>query len=245
MRKDSTTKKESGSPAKHSTTFLILAMIMTTVTLISNITANRTFDTGLWGLVLTSDTILFSISYIISDIISEVYGYKRMRICLWMTLGLNLGMMLFFQLVNALPVPDGMDYSAYDIVLGSTTRIIIASTLAYFAGNFSDSITISVLKKLCKGKFLWVRTIGSSMIGQLFDSAVFSIVAFAGVLEWGEIFGMIGLAWTVKIIYEAAMTPVTYKVIGWCKKKEGIDTYDYGVNYNPFSGLFAHFKKKS
>ena len=144
-------------------------------------------------------------------------------------------MALVFILVVSLPSPSFWEYeSAYHTVLGFAPRIVAASLLAYFAGEFSNSVILSRLKLVTQGRWLWTRTIGSTLVGQGIDTTVFMVVAFWGLFPAEIFMGMVLVQYGWKVAYEILATPVTYAVVAWLKKSEGIDTYDYGVGYNPF-----------
>ncbi|MEN6363903.1 MAG: queuosine precursor transporter [Rectinema sp.] len=214
--------------------FLILFGTFLACLLLSNIIAGKLIQ--VFGVVLPAAVILFPVTYILGDIFTEVYGYARTRYIIWIGFAANLFMSLLFLIVVALPHPDFFaDQSAYARVLGSTPRVVAASLLAYWCGEFANSAALSVLKKATGGRQLWLRTIGSTVIGQIFDTALFIALAFAGTMPAKALLGMMLAQYLFKVLYEIVLTPVTYKVVAAVKRAEGIDAYDEGVAYNPFS----------
>jgi hypothetical protein len=204
------------------------------ILLISNVASSKlvvfgrfTFDGG---------TLLFPLSYIFSDLLTEVYGFRIARRTIWIGFASQLAAVLLFGIVGHLPAPTDWDGSAaYQRILSSTTRIIIGSCLAYFAGSWVNDMLMSVLKKFTRGRFLWTRTIGSTLIGEGLDTALFCIVAFAGAINNDLLLKIILSNYIFKCGVEAAFTPATYWICRTVKRLEGMDTYDYGVNYTPFS----------
>ncbi|MFZ2636545.1 MAG: queuosine precursor transporter [Rectinemataceae bacterium] len=213
--------------------FLILFGTFLACLLLSNIIAGKLIQ--VFGVVLPAAVILFPVTYILGDIFTEVYGYARTRYIIWIGFAANLFMSLLFLIVVALPHPDFfVDQAAYARVLGSTPRVVAASLLAYWCGEFANSAALSVLKKATGGRQLWLRTIGSTVIGQIFDTALFIALAFAGTMPAKALLGMMLAQYLFKVLYEIVLTPVTYKVVAAVKRAEGIDAYDEGVTYNPF-----------
>lgn len=220
-----------------SSTFLVITCLFVTCLLITNIVAGRLVQ--LAGLTITADLFLFPVTYIFGDILTEVYGYRQSRITIWLGFGANLLMSVIFMAVIHLPAPGfWTDAAAYKTVLGFTPRIVFASLVAYLAGEFSNSMVLSRLKIITKGRFLWVRTIGSTLAGQVFDTGIFMMMAFWGIFPV-KIFLMMTLTQYVwKVSYEVIATPLTYYLVGRIKKRDGCDTYDRGISYNPFPKLF-------
>jgi uncharacterized integral membrane protein (TIGR00697 family) len=204
------------------------------VLIISNVASSKivafgpfTFDGG---------TLLFPLSYIFGDVLTEVYGYKRSRKVLWLGFSSIIVMSLIFMAVGALPAAgDWKNQDAYDKILGLTPRIVLASLIAYFIGEFSNSFVLAKLKIVTKGKLLWTRTIGSTLVGELFDSTIFIVIAFWGVLPQSLLVTLILSNYIFKSLVEIVLTPVTYIVINFLKKIEHEDYFDYKTNFNPFS----------
>jgi uncharacterized integral membrane protein (TIGR00697 family) len=213
----------------------LIAVFFVSVLLISNIASTKIVDFG-W-FTFDGGTLLFPLSYIFGDILTEVYGYKRARGVIWMGFAMALLMSIVLIVVGALPAaPDWTNQAAYDAILGLTPRIVIASLVAFFFGEFSNSFILAKMKILTKGKWLWTRTIGSTVVGELVDSTLFILIAFIGILPGSLLLTLIISNYVFKTLIEIVFTPVTYKVVSFLKKKEGEDYFDVGTNFNPFSG---------
>jgi uncharacterized integral membrane protein (TIGR00697 family) len=214
--------------------FMFLFAFFLTCLLVSNVIAGKLVLIG--GLVLPSAVILFPVTYILGDIFTEVYGFRKTRFVIWSGFAANLLMSIIFTLAVALPVPSFFkDQGAYSTVLGMTPRIVLASLVAYWAGEFANSIVLSLLKKMTNGKYLWTRTISSTVVGQGFDTVLFIAIGFSGLVPSPVLLQMMVAQYLFKVVYEVVLTPVTYLVVGADKRKEGIDTYDTGIQYNPFA----------
>ena len=210
--------------------FLIIAAIFITCLITANIVAVKLVSFG--GLTLPAAIIIFPLSYIFGDILTEVYGYRAARRVIWLGFICNLIAVFGIWLGGLLPAaPVWENQEAYDAVLGYTPRILVASFAAYLVGEFSNSLVLSRMKIRTKGRWLWTRTIGSTVVGQGLDSAIFILISFAGT-PWFVPMSIVH-HWLVKTGYEAVATPFTYAIVNYLKRKEGIDTYDYDTNYNP------------
>lgn len=213
--------------------FLIITGFFISFLLITNVVAGRLVQLG--GMTLTADLFLFPLTYIFGDVLTEVYGFRKARLAIWLGFAANFIMALVFILVISLPSPSFWEHeAAYRTVLGFAPRIVLASLIAYFAGEFSNSVVLSRLKIATRGRWLWTRTIGSTLIGQGIDTTVFMSIAFVGLYSTDIFMGMVLVQYGWKVAYEVLATPVTYAVIGYLKRSEGLDTYDYDVDYNPF-----------
>lgn len=180
-------------------------------------------------------TILFPISYIFADILTEVYGYERSRRVIWAGFSGLVLMSFMIWLVGVIPAdPEWTLQPSYQSLLMTAPRIALASIIAYFAGEFSNSYILSRLKIITKGKHLWMRTIGSTLAGQLIDSVLFVVIAFGGVWENSLVIRVLISNYIFKTGYEALATPLTYTITHWLKNMEKEDHYDYEANYNPF-----------
>jgi len=211
---------------------LIMALFVA-VLLISNIASTKILL--LWKFTFDGGTILFPLSYIFGDILTEVYGYRRARKVIWTGFLAALLMSLVLWVVQILPAaPDWPNQQAYESLIGFIPRIVAASLLAYFAGEFTNSWILSRMKVIMSGKRLWVRTIGSTLIGEGIDTTIFCLVAFYGVLPGSLLMTVIVSNYIFKCMVEILFTPVTYKIVGFLKRREGIDVYDRGISYNPF-----------
>jgi uncharacterized integral membrane protein (TIGR00697 family) len=211
---------------------LIMALFVA-VLLISNIASTKILRLG--PLTFDGGTLLFPVSYIFGDILTEVYGYRRSRRVIWVGFGCAALMALVLAIVGALPPADGWPYQeAYEAILGATPRIVLASLIAYFAGEFSNSYTLARMKVLTQGRWLWTRTIGSTLVGQGVDTVLFVAIAFAGTLPWSLVWSIIISNYVFKCGLEALMTPVTYRVTNFLKREENVDVYDVDTDFNPF-----------
>lgn len=213
--------------------FDIIMAFFVAVLLISNIASTKILV--FWKFTFDGGTLLFPLSYIFGDILTEVYGYRRTRRVIWTGFIAALVMSLVLWIVQVLPpAPDWPNQQAYESVIGFMPRIVLASLLAYFAGEFTNSYILSRLKVKMEGKRLWVRTIGSTLIGEGFDTTIFCLVAFYGVLPGSLLLTVIVSNYIFKCAVEILFTPLTYKIVGFLKKREKTDVYDRGISYNPF-----------
>lgn len=180
--------------------------------------------------------LFFPVSYVIGDVLTEVYGYARARRVVWAGFG-ALAFMAFMSwvVVNLTPAPDWKGQAAYEAVFGATPRIVLASMLAFWAGEFANSFVLARMKLWTAGRHLWTRTIGSTAVGQGVDSLIFYPVAFYG--EWSNelLLTVLVTQYALKVGWEALLTPVTYKAVGWLKRREGIDVYDERTDFTPFT----------
>lgn len=189
---------------------------------------------GVGGLILPAGVIVFPLSYVLGDVIAEVYGYAAVRRIIWLGFACNLVMVVAIWLAGRLPpAPFWRSQGAFDEVFGQTPRILVASFLAYLAGSFLNVYVLAKLKVATGGRWLWTRTVASTIAGQGVDSAVFVVLAYLGVVPLAALGLVILSQWLVKVAYEAAVTPLTYAVVGWLKEREGLDVYDRETDFNP------------
>lgn len=211
-----------------------ITALFVAVLLISNIASTKILD--FWFFTFDGGTLLFPLSYIFGDILTEVYGYKKSRKIIWLGFLSALIMSIVLIIVGKLPAANGWtNQEAYDKILGLTPRIVIASLIAYFAGEFSNSYVLAKLKILTSGKWLWLRTIGSTLVGEMIDTALFIIIAFAWILPNYLIITLIISNYIFKTAIEILFTPLTYKIVNRLKKDENENYFDYDTNFNPFS----------
>jgi len=216
--------------AKHLDT---ITGLFVAVLLISNIASTKiveffwfTFDGG---------TILFPLSYIFGDILTEVYGYKESRRVIWIGFISALLMSVTLIIVGAMPAaPDWTYQDSYDKILGQTPRLVAASLMAFWSGEFSNSFILAKMKVWTKGKMLWSRTIGSTVVGEFVDTSIFVLVAFWGVLPNELLMTIIFSNYIFKTGIEVLFTPVTYRIVAWLKRAEEQDAFDADVDFNPF-----------
>ncbi len=204
------------------------------VLIISNIASSKIFQIGF--LSIDGGIIVFPLSYIFGDILTEVYGYKKSRKVIWLGFICSLLMSVVLIIVGWLPQSaEWGKQQAYMDILGTTPRIVLASLIAYFSGEFTNSFILAKVKIYTKGKHLWIRTIGSTVVAQVVDTMFFVYIAFWGVLPQNLLIEIIIANYVIKTIIEAVFTPVTYKVVFWLKNQEKEDFYDIGTNFNPFA----------
>lgn len=187
-------------------------------------------------MIFGAGILFFPVSYVIGDVLTEVYGYANARRCVWAGFFALIFMAFMSFVVVAMPPADGWDgQSAYEAVFGSTWRIVLASLIAFWAGEFVNSFVLAKMKLLTGGKHMWTRTIGSTVFGQAIDSAIFYPVAFLGIWSNEQVLAVMITNWAMKVIWEAILTPVTYAVVGWLKNREGVEVFDEQTNFSPFA----------
>lgn len=214
--------------------FDVLVALFVAVLLISNIASVKILS--LWKFTFDGGTILFPLSYIFGDILTEVYGYRQSRRVIWLGFLAAFLMSLVFYIVQLLPPAEGWEnQQAFESILGFVPRLVTASLIAYFAGEFTNSFILSKMKIATKGKYLWMRTIGSTIVGEGVDTAVFCMVAFYGYLPAGQLMAVLVSNYIFKCLVEIVCTPLTYLLVRFLKKKENTDVFDYGINYSPFT----------
>lgn len=214
--------------------FDIILGLFVAVLLISNIASTKIVDLGPFE--FDGGTLLFPLAYIFGDILTEVYGYKKSRRVIWLGFFSAFLMSAILMIVGALPAAAGWEnQDAYQKILGLTPRIVLASLIAYFAGEFANSITLAKMKIWTKGKWLWTRTIGSTLIGEGLDTMLFCLIAFWGILPSSLLLTVIISNYIFKCGVEVIFTPLTYKIVGFLKKSENEDYYDTQTKFNPFS----------
>ena len=225
--------REERRPGGHSAWFLVVVALFIATLIASNIVAVKLIDVS--GLILTAAIVIFPLSYIIGDVLTEVYGYRQARRAIWLGFLGNLVVVVAIVIAGALPAAGfWKDQQAFDLILGQTPRILAASFAAFLVGEFTNSFVLAKLKIATAGRYLWLRTIGSTLVGQGLDSAIFVAIAFAGVLPGDVLVATMITQWLVKSGYEAAATPLTYLAVGFLKRKDGVDAYDRDTRFNPF-----------
>jgi uncharacterized integral membrane protein (TIGR00697 family) len=213
--------------------FSIIFSTFVAILMVSNTVATKLFSLG--PFIFTGAIFVFPISYIFGDILVEVYGYSRSRKVIWTGFFVLICMSIIYWLVGLLPPAPGWEnQEAYLVILGVVPRIVIASIIGFWAGEFSNAFVLSKLKIFTSGKHLWTRTISSTIVGEGVDTALFTLIGFFGIIP-NQILVMVILSgYTFKVCYEVLATPLTYKIVGFLKKKEGVDHFDYKTNFNPF-----------
>jgi queuosine precursor transporter len=205
------------------------------ILLLSNLIGAAKLST-IAGFTFGAGILFFPISYVIGDVLTEVYGYANARRCIWAGFVAMVFMAFMSWAVVAMPPAATWDgQAAYESVFGQVPRIVVASMLAFWAGEFVNSFVLSRMKVWTRGKHLWSRTIGSTVFGQAVDSLIFYPVAFLGVWETEVVVTVMVTNWLLKVLWEALLTPVTYAVVGAIKRREGVEVFDTGVEYSPFA----------
>ncbi|PYM69450.1 MAG: transporter [Candidatus Rokuibacteriota bacterium] len=212
--------------------FVTFAALFVTCLLTANIMAAKLISLG--GVVLTAGIVVFPVSYIVGDVLTEVWGYAAARRVIWLGFACNALMVAAIWLGGEIPsAPFWKGGPAYAEILGQTPRILLASFVAYLFGEFANSYVLAKMKIMTRGRWLWTRTIGSTVVGQALDTAVFVALAFGGSVPAGALTGIMVGQWIAKVLYEAAATPLTYAAVAWLKASERTDTYDYDTDFNP------------
>lgn len=213
---------------------MIITAIFITCLITANTIAVKVISLG--PVVLPAAIFVFPISYIFGDVLTEVYGYSWTRKVIWLGFICNLIFVIFSWVGQVLPpAPFWKGQEAYESILGYAPRLLAASFCGYLAGEFANSFILAKLKILTQGRWLWSRTIGSTVVGQGLDTSIFITLAFIGTPSFVPV--MILYHWLAKTVIEAVATPLTYTVVNFLKKKEAIDTYDYETDFNPFRVL--------
>ena len=212
---------------------LVMAAFVAILLLSNIIGASKLATVG--GVTFGAGILFFPLSYVIGDVLTEVYGYARARRVIWAGFGALIFMAVMSWVVVAMPPADGWDgQAAYESVFGNAWRIVLASVTAFWAGEFVNSYVLARMKLWTDGKHLWSRTIGSTIFGQAFDSLLFYPIAFLGIWSTEQVVTVMITNWLMKVAWEAALTPVTYAVVGTLKRREGVDVFDEGTDFNPF-----------
>ena len=212
--------------------FVAVTAFFVTSLLTANILIVKLID--VFGLTLPAAIIIFPVSYIFGDILTEVWGYRQARRVIWLGFFCNLLLVAAIWLGGLLPAAPAFEaQAAYERILGSTPRFLIASFSAYLAGEFVNSYVLARMKIITKGKWLWMRTIGSTILGEGVDTILVLTISFWGSLTVDVLLGMVMWHWLFKTAYESIATPVTYLIVNHLKKHEKIDHFDIGTDFNP------------
>jgi hypothetical protein len=231
---ESTPRAVSANSIHQFRNFDVVMAAFVAILLLSNVIGAAKVAT-LGGFTFGAGILFFPLGYVIGDVLTEVYGYARARRCIWVGFAAMLFMAFMSWVVVTLPAADGwIGQAAYESVFGQVPRIVFASIIAFWAGEFVNSFVLARMKVLTEGKHLWARTIGSTFFGQGVDSLIFYPLAFLGVWETQQVLLVMVTNWAMKVAWEAFLTPVTYAVVGWLKRHEGVDIYDEGTNFTPF-----------
>jgi len=208
------------------------------ILLVSNLVAQKLVRIHLFGsfAVTTSGAmLLFPITYIFGDIFTEIYGYAASRRAIWLGFFGTALLYAVSAIVIALPAdPEFHHQAAFITVFGILPRILVASLTAFWAGEFANSYTLARLKLITRGRWLWTRTVGSTVVGQLVDTILVVVITFAGLYSPGKLFQIVWQGYLLKVAYEVLATPLTYLVVNFLKRAEHVDTFDTHTNFNPF-----------
>jgi len=212
--------------------FVVIASIFVTCLITANIIAVKLIL--LFGFLVPAGIIVFPLSYLFGDVLTEVYGYGSTRRVIWLGFACNLLAVIAIYFGGLAPAaPFWHDQRAYDTILGFTPRLLLASFIAYLLGEFTNSFVLAKLKIATKGRWLWTRTISSTLVGEGLDTLIFISIAFWGVIPPQLMLTAILTQWTFKVLYEVVATPFTYFIVSFLKKREGLDVYDYHTNFSP------------
>ncbi len=212
----------------------IIMALFVAVLLISNVASTKIVL--FWQFTFDGGTLLFPLSYIFGDILTEVYGYRRSRRVIWIGFFCAFLMSAVFMIVGVLPAAGDWPFQKdYENILGWTPRIVLASLIAFSAGEFTNSYIMAKMKIWTEGKNLWLRTIGSTLVGEGIDTILFVLIAFYGVLPTSLLITIFVSNYVFKCGIETAFTPITYQIVGFLKNKEGEDYFDHHTNFNPFA----------
>jgi uncharacterized integral membrane protein (TIGR00697 family) len=213
----------------------LLVHAFVVVLLVSNLIAPKIVAIGPFR--VSGAQLLFPIAYIFGDVFTEVYGYGASRRAIWIGFFAS-GLLAIMGLISVAlpPAPGWEDQRAFATVFNFVPRLVAASLVAYWAGEFANSFVLAKLKLFTGGRHLWMRTIGSTAVGQFADTTLVMILAFGGSLSGAMIANLIFSGYLAKVAYEAAATPVTYMIVNFLKRKEGVDVFDYSTEFNPFKG---------
>ncbi|NWJ51726.1 MAG: queuosine precursor transporter [Bacteroidetes bacterium] len=216
-----------------STNFMFAGILFAACLLISNILAVKIIMIGPWA--APAGVLIFPVSYIINDVIAEVWGYKKVRLIIWAGFAVNIMAILFYSLSIAMPAASFWgNQSAYSTILSNTPRIAVASLVAYLVGSFMNAWVMSRVKVLTNGKNFSFRAVLSTIAGEGMDSTLFISIAFAGLFPSNVLLTMILTQAFIKVAFEMIALPLTIMVVKWIKRDEGIDTFDTEISYNPF-----------
>ena len=215
---------------KPTTMFVVLAVLYASLLLLSNITAGRLIS--IWNIILPGAVVIYPLVYIISDIMTEVYGMKLSLLSIKLNVLVNLLMVFVFYIILAIPAPGFFkNVQAYHVVLFQTGRVVFASVTAYFLGDYINSATLSIMKRITNKRYFGLRAVTSTALGQIADTGLFIFLAFYKLIPLNVLFAMMLAQYIFKVSYEAVSLPITIPVVKWWKKKEGLDAIDRKGDY--------------
>lgn len=227
-------EQQNGSIHTSSKWIDLITSAFVAVLLISNIASTKILQLGPFS--FDGGTLLFPLAYVFGDVLTEVYGYRRSRRVIWTGFFWILAAAGIFAIVDKLPPAKGWELqTSYHSILGQTPRIVIASLVAYFAGEFSNSSVLAWMKVVTHGKWLWMRTISSTLVGESVDTILFLSIAFLGILPKELLITVFISNFIFKVGVEVLFTPLTYQVVNRLKKSEQLDYFDTNTKFNPFT----------
>jgi uncharacterized integral membrane protein (TIGR00697 family) len=220
----------------------LLVNIFVVTLLVSNLVGSKISSIGPFHLfgqefsfLVSGAQLLFPVAYIFGDIFTEVYGYAGSRRAIWVGFGASLLLSAMSAFVVWVPpAPEWNNQSAFETVFNVVPRFVAASLIAFWCGEFANSYVLAKMKIWTKGKMLWTRTVGSTVVGQMVDTVIVILIAFYGRTSWGVILKLIVSGYLAKVLYEVVMTPITYLIVNGLKRAEGVDVYDENTDFNPF-----------
>ncbi|MDY6881702.1 MAG: queuosine precursor transporter [Thermodesulfobacteriota bacterium] len=219
--------------------FVLISCVFVTCLITANIISVKMVD--IFGLILPAGIIIFPLSYIAGDVLTEVYGYAQARKVIWLGFFCNFVVVVAIWVAKIIPPALFWEsQTAYETILGQTPRILAASFVAYLVGEFVNAFIMAKMKIATKGRWLWARTISSTLVGQGLDSMIFMSLAFVGIIPIKILALAVMTQWMIKSLYEALATPLTYAFTRFLKKHENMDVFDYRTRFNPFSSLTGH-----
>jgi queuosine precursor transporter len=211
-----------------------LVLTFVVVLLVSNLVAQKVCRLG--PLTISGAELLFPITYIFGDVFTEVYGYQASRRAIWIGFFASALLSAAGAMAVALPADPGWhNQQAFETVFGVVPRFVVASLIAYWVGEFANAFVLARLKVLTKGRWLWTRTIGSTIVGQGCDTFLVMLISFAGQVSRPTLIRLMLSSYLIKVVYETLATPLTYAGVGWLKRQEGVDPFDVKTDFNPFS----------
>ena len=211
--------------------FYVFTTLFTTCLLAANLFALKQFSVG--PVQFTGALLVFPVSYIINDVVAEVWGFRRARKLIWMAFAMNVLFVMLGALVDVLPGSGGND-EAFHAIFGFAPRVVLASFLAFLVGSFVNAMVISKMKVRSKGKHFTLRAIVSTVAGEACDSVIFFPIALAGIVPWHMMPSFVLWQVGLKTLYELVILPITVRVVRLVKRREGVDVYDMGIKYKLF-----------
>lgn len=213
--------------------FMITGILFCVCLITANLLEVKVVKMG--ALTVTAGLTLFPVSYILNDCISEVWGFRKARLLIWLAFGINFLVMLIFRMAVGLPSPDFWEHgSEFDFVFGFAPRIVAASLVAFLTGSMVNALVMSKMKRAHNGRHFSLRAVASTLAGECLDSLVFFPIAFSGTMPFRELAKMMLVQACLKTLYEIVILPVTVLTVRWMKKREGCDVIDGQISYNPF-----------